>query len=93
MTLSELKGEDGTQSIIRNMQVISEQEGELDGCAARTYVYRGDVAGKTYRFSQTIAAYRGMVYVLTYTAADDVFDIHLDAVDEMIAAFDFRGND
>ncbi len=92
MCLTDLQGEDPAESIIRELVVLSDTEIELDGRPAHTYVYRGVVADKTYRFSQTIAAYRGMVYTLTYTAADDVFDSHLDEVEAMIAAFDFRGN-
>ncbi len=92
MCLAELQGEDEKESVIRNLEVLSDTEGELDGRPSHTYVYRGDVNGKTYRFSQTIAAYRGMVYTLTYTAQDTVFESHLDAVTQMIEAFDFRGN-
>lgn len=92
MCLEQLQGEDPTEAIIRNMEVLSDTEGELGGRPAHTYVYRGEVAGKAYRFSQTVAAYRGMVYTLTYTAADEVFDSHLGELDEMIAAFTFRGN-
>ena len=92
MCLEQLQGEDPTEAIIRNMEVLSDTEGELGGRPAHTYVYRGEVGGKTYRFSQTVAAYRGMVYTLTYTAADETFDSHLGELDEMIAAFTFRGN-
>ena len=74
------------------MELLSETQGTLGGRPARTYVYRGEVAGKVYRFSQTIAAYRGMVYTLTYTATDAGFDAHTEALEQMIAAFEFRGN-
>lgn len=92
MCLADLQGEHEEEAIIRQMEVISDTVGELDGRPAHTYVYRGCVAGKTYRFSQTIAAYRGMVYTLTYTALDENFDLHTDDVAQMIAQFDFRGN-
>ena len=92
MCLADLQGDDPLESVIRNMEVLSTTKGELGGRPANTYVYRGEVAGKTYRFSQTIAAYRGMVYTLTYTAADDTFETHLDALAQMIEAFEFRGN-
>lgn len=93
LCLADLNGENPEDAVIRNMEVLSDTEGTLGGRPAHTYVYRGQVAGKTYRFSQTIAAYRGMVYTLTYTAAEDVFDSHLDELGKMIAAFEFRGND
>ena len=93
LCLADLNGEDPDEAVIRNMEVLSDTEGTLGGRPSHTYVYRGEVAGKTYRFSQTIAAYRGMVYTLTYTAAEDVFDSHLDELEQMIAAFEFRGND
>jgi len=93
LCLADLNGEDPDEAVIRNMEVLSDTEGTLGGRPSHTYVYRGEVAGKAYRFSQTIAAYRGMVYTLTYTAAEDVFDSHLDELGQMIAAFEFRGND
>ncbi|MBQ8718009.1 MAG: hypothetical protein IJY66_01940 [Clostridia bacterium] len=93
LCLADLNGEDPDEAVIRNMEVLSDTEGTLGGRPSHTYVYRGQVAGKAYRFSQTIAAYRGMVYTLTYTAAEDVFDSHLDELEQMIAAFEFRGND
>ena len=90
--LSELQGDDLEKSVIRNMEILSETQGTLGGRPARTYVYRGEVGGKVYRFSQTIAAYRGMVYTLTYTATDAAFDTYAAALEQMIAAFEFRGN-
>ena len=93
LCLADLNGESPEDAVIRNMELLSDTQGELGGRPAHTYVYRGEVAGKTYRFSQTIAAYRGMVYTLTYTAAEDVFDSHLDELEAMISAFVFRGNE
>ena len=50
------------------------------------------VGGTPYRFAQTVASFRGMVYTVTYTALEDVFDTHLCDYEQMLAAFDFRGN-
>ena len=92
MCLADWRGEKAEEAIIRDLEVLSDTTGELDGRPSHTYVFRGKVAGKTYHFSQTVAAYRGMVYTLTYTATEEAFDAHLDDVARMIEHFDFRGN-
>lgn len=67
--------------------------GTLDGRPSNTYTYTATVNGKLYRFAQTIAAYRGgKVYTVTYTALDEVFDSHMDEYEQILSAFDFRGN-
>lgn len=64
----------------------------LDGRPANMYEYSGIIDGKTYCFAQTIAAYRGMVYTVTYTATEENYFTHRDTYLDILAAFDFRGN-
>ena len=94
MCLEALQGDEimGYEGALTAMTQLSDTVTELDGRPAHTYVYEGTVAGVRYRFSQTIAAYRGMVYTLTYTATVESFDNHTQEVQQMIEAFDFRGN-
>jgi hypothetical protein len=80
-------------SVLDDYTLLSTTPATLDTRPANTYVYTATIGGNLYRFAQTVASYRGMVYTLTYTAAEDVFDSHLDELGKMIAAFEFRGND
>lgn len=63
---------------------------DLGGRVATAYVYRYTVGGVTYQYKQVIAAYKSMIYSLTYTATPEAFDTHLSEVDAMIDAFQFR---
>ena len=72
--------------------LVSTTATELDTRPANTYVYTATVGGTAFRFAQTVASYRGMVYTVTYTALDEVFDTHVSDYERMLAAFDFRGN-
>lgn len=79
-------------AVMQNYTLLSTTPGSLDGRPANTYVYSATVSGTAYRFAQTIATYRGMVYTVTYTALDTTFESHLNEYDAILAAFDFRGN-
>ncbi len=76
-------GEDG-------YELISYQTVDLGGRQATEYVYRYTVGGVEYRYKQVIAAYKSMIYSVTYTALPENFDAHLADVDAMIGAFRFR---
>ncbi len=79
-------------AVLGDYTLLSTTPGTLDSRPSNTYIYTATVGGETYRFAQTVAAYRGMVYTVTYTARDDAFDSHMDEYNAMLAAFDFRGN-
>ena len=66
------------------------QKTELGGRQATVYVYTYTVGGTVYKYMQVIAAYRSMIYSLTYTALPEHFDAHLSDVWAMIDAFEFR---
>ncbi len=72
--------------------LVSTEATTLDTRPANTYIYTATVNGSALRFAQTVASYRGMVYTVTYTAADEIFDSHMPDYERMLAAFDFRGN-
>ena len=71
---------------------VESEEFTLDGCKGKMYRYTATFGGKTYRFAQTIASYRGMIYTVTYTAKVDTFDTHYQSYRDILSAFDFRGN-
>ena len=81
------------KTALPDMSMLSTTPGELDGRPAHTYVYTATVGQTLYRFAQTVASYRGMVYTVTYTARDAAFDQHIQEYNDILAAFDFRGND
>jgi len=63
---------------------------DLGGRQATVYVYRYTVGGREYHYKQVIAAYKSKIYSLTYTSTPESFDAHLDDVNAMIDAFEFR---
>ena len=63
---------------------------DLGGRQATVYLYRYTVGGREYRYKQVIAAYKSMIYSLTYTSTPENFDAHLSDVDAIIDAFEFR---
>lgn len=76
-------GEDG-------FTLLSQKEITLGGRAAMSYEYTYRVGEKTYQYRQVIAAYKSMMYSMTYTATPESFESHLADVDAMIGAFVFR---
>ena len=74
-----------------NYQAIgSPEKTELGGRVATVYVYTIKIGQQTYKYMQVIAAYKSMLYSLTYTARLDCFDAHVSDVEAMIDAFEFR---
>lgn len=67
-----------------------EKEVDLGGRPATAYTYRYTVGGVEYRYRQVIAAYKSMIYSVTYTALPDYFETYLDEFDRIIEEFTFR---
>ena len=68
----------------------TEKEVDLGGRVATAYTYTYTVGGVKYCYLQVIAAYKSMIYSLTYTALPENFEAHLEEVDRMIDTFEFR---
>lgn len=84
--MRETAGEDG-------FTLLSDAGGvetELGGRPAKQYDFLFTVGGERYRYRQIIALYKGMLYTVTYTAAEARFEEHLDALDAVRQAFAFR---
>ena len=63
----------------------------LDGREATVYEYRYTVGEKTYYYKQVVAAYKSMIYSITYTASsEDAYNAHMDDVNRILSAFEFR---
>lgn len=69
---------------------LSESEATLGGRTAMAVEYRILTEGKTYRVKALSAAYRGMIYTLTYTATEETYDLYLADAGQAISAFIFR---
>ena len=69
----------------------SESEASLGGRMAVAHRYRLTIDGKTYEYLQVVAAYKSMIYSVTYTApSQEIFDKHIQEVEAIIGAFSFR---
>ena len=66
------------------------EEATLGGRKATVYEYRLRVGGADYHYRQYIAAYKSMIYCLTYTATEDAYGLHLEELDAIVDAFQFR---
>lgn len=58
--------------------------------AAKKCVFTATVSGGEYKFTQYMAKYGGMVYILTYTAPADKYELHLQEVEKIADNFKFR---
>lgn len=64
---------------------------DLGGRQASVYVYTCQIGGQVYYYKQWIAAYKSMIYAVTYTASSqETFDAHLTEADAIVSAFEFR---
>ena len=72
-------------------ELISTTEGvSLGGRQATLYEYRFRVGGEWYHYRQYVAAYRSMIYSLTYTSTDAYYSAHLAELEAIVGAFQFR---
>ena len=61
----------------------------LDGSQAVRYVYTASSGENKFKFMQTAAVKDGAVYVVTYSALEDVYDSHTEEVYTMLENFRF----
>lgn len=57
--------------------------------AAQKYVYTATVTGQQYKFMQVVFMAKGRVYIFTYTALPDMYDKHIEQVDQIIDYISF----
>lgn len=64
---------------------------QLGGREATVYTYCYRVGGRDYYYKQAVAAYKSMIYSVTYTAGSEAaFEAHMGEVDAILSAFQFR---
>ena len=72
-------------------RLISDTEKvDLGGREATVYEFVFRVGGVDYHYRQYIAAYKSMIYCLTYTATEETYPLHLTELESIVEAFQFR---
>ena len=65
------------------------KECKLGDRVAKKMRYTLTIGGETYEYVQVVAAYKSMIYSVTYTADPAHFDAHMQEFDSIVAAFRF----
>lgn len=72
-------------------EILSEdKEQKLGGAAAMVCEFTYSMGGVDYHCRQVLSGYRGMVYVMTYTATADLYETHLEEAITMQNELTFR---
>lgn len=86
--MTDLTGADGLTMI---SDASNPQKVDLGGRQASVYTYTYKIGGRVYYYQQWIAAYKSMIYAVTYTApTQEAFDAHLADAERIVDAFEFR---
>ncbi len=64
----------------------------MDSVSARKFVYTATVTGTKYQFMQTITVHNDYVYIFTYTAIPEVYESHVEDVNNILRYFSFDGS-
>lgn len=75
---------------LKGYELISDTSCQVAERDAVSYTYRAEYDGVEYRIRQTVLAYNGLIYSITYTAKADCFESHLADADLILSAFRFR---
>ena len=82
---------DKVGDISTEFEVISEEEKKIiSERNALQYVYTMTTGGVKYKIQQTFVAYSNIMYVITYTAAEDRFDAHTEDIQKILDEFRFK---
>ena len=78
-------------SISTEFEVVKEKEAKtVSGRNAVQYVYKMTVSGEKYQIQQIFMNYSNIMYVITYTAAEDRFEAHAEEVKQIRDQFRFK---
>ena len=75
---------------LEGYEFIGKEERKLDGKSAVSYTYNLTADETVFRIMQTVVTRDGLVYSVTYTAPEESFEDHLEDVEDILDAFDFR---
>ncbi|MBQ9132411.1 MAG: hypothetical protein IJX62_08075 [Clostridia bacterium] len=91
MTSKRLTDLAGADSMTMISDASNPQKVDLGGRQASVYVYTYKIGDTVYYYQQWIAAYKSMIYAVTYTApTQQAFDSHMADVERIVAEFEFR---
>ena len=78
-------------SISTEFEVVTENTPKvIGGKNAVQHTYKITVNGVKYQVQQTLVAYSNIMYVITYTAAEDRFESHIEDVTLILDEFKFK---
>ena len=78
-------------NIASEFEVLKENEPKvIGGKNAIQHTYKMTVSGVNYKVQQMLVAYSNIMYVVTYTAAEDRFDAHTEDIQRIIDEFKFK---
>lgn len=72
------------ENVYRNVTVEESENVLIDGNHGVRYVWTGELGDYTYRVMQAAAVKNGSVYLFTYTSLPDLYESHIEQVDQML---------
>ncbi|MBE6688753.1 MAG: hypothetical protein E7588_05695 [Ruminococcaceae bacterium] len=63
---------------------------KVGGCDAKQYIYEVSIGGLDYKYMQVFVLKDGIVHTITYAARTQLFDTHLQNVNEILSSFTFK---
>ncbi|MEA4831790.1 MAG: hypothetical protein VB118_04125 [Oscillospiraceae bacterium] len=74
-----------------NVELVGDMtEGKIGEYSAYSVVFKGDISGNRYQFKQTFCVHGGYLYIITYTALADNYELHLSEADAMVSYIKFK---
>ena len=58
--------------------------------AAKKYVYTLDMYGEDYKYMMVVCAYKGRIYVVTYTSTEEFYDFYAEYMTDILNFFKFK---
>ncbi len=90
-TIEEYKALFDTFTLLSDTSAQEETKGyTVDGKSAIRIVYEATLGGQAYKVDQTMILHGAMVYLITYTATPENFDLHIADLEAVLEAFVFR---
>lgn len=75
------------EKIITDYKEISQEDVNINGWLGKKIIYQGTQSNYTLKWQQVLVIKEKMVYLLTYTAADDTFKQYSKVADELMNSF------
>ncbi len=76
--------------IFPDLEYVSKDDVKLCGVDARQYIYTAKMSDTEYKFMQVVAIKSNEVYIFTYTATAENYDLHIEDVISMVDYFKFK---